>query len=320
MKKLEAFVLLFGLIFSTQTLTAQIWPKTYFPNKSIYPHSLIEYYDSGYLIGSWYITDDNLPQNGSLIKTDRNGDILWFKRLGNLNDGTAVFDVNQTSDGGLIISGSTEQIDAAGDPFILKLDACGEVEWCRIYNIGKNRLDAASAILEIPSGYIALIFYGFHLFSDGKTHLYQLDHNGNMVWQQVYGGSDSLIVGAEGRDLKITPDGHYLINGFCYYPDRDTIEPSYLRPLIIKVDSMGNAEWELPWSTVDGGSFYGQSYRSILDNNNTIYSCGRSIEPYTPPPGDRPVIIKTDWEGNEISYHNMVPDSWQAVFFNINWF
>jgi len=31
-------------------------------------------------------------------------------------------------------------------------------------------------------------------------------------------------------------------------------------------------------------------------------------------------MIKTDWEGNEISYHNMVPDSWQAVFFNINWF
>jgi len=320
MKKLEVFIFLFGILFSNQTLTAQIWPKTYLQNKSIYPYSLIECYDKGYLIGSRYITNDNLPQNGLLIKTDRNGDMIWFKRLGDFNDGSGVFDVNQTSDGGLILSGATKKTDLAGDPFIMKLDACGEKEWCRIYNIGQERFDVAISIEQTLSGYLALVHYGYSLFSNGKTHLYQLDHNGDLVWQQVYGESDSLMIGPEGKDMRVTTDGHCLINGFCYYPDPDTTEPSYLRPLIIKVDSMGNAEWELPWSMVDGESFYGQSYRSILDNNNTIYSCGRSIETYPPPAGDRPAMIKTDWEGNEISYHNMVPDSWQAVFFNINWF
>jgi len=320
MKKLKIIVFVFGILFSTQTLTAQIWPKECFPNTGVSPHSLFECYDKGYLIGGGYITNNGLPINGYLIKTTRNGDMLWFKRLGDYNEISGVFDVNGTNNGGVIISGATKITDNGGDPMIMKLDACGEKEWCRIYNIGKERFDVAISIEEIPSGYIALVFYGYSLFSNGRTHLYQLDNNGDMVWQQVYGESDSLMIGPEGKDMKVTPDGHYLINGFCYYPDPDTIEPSYLRPLIIKVDSMGNAEWELPWASVNGESFYGQSYRSIFDNNNTIYSCGRSIETYPPPAGDRPAMMKTDWDGNELSYHNMVPDSWQAVFYNINWF
>jgi len=320
MKKHKVFIFLIGILFYNHNLIAQIWPKTYFPNTGLSPQSLIECYDRGYLIVGCYITNEGIPINGSLIKTNRNGDMLWYKRLGENNNRTRVIDVNQTSDGGFIIAGSTGVTDSDGDPFIMKLDVCGEIEWCNIYNIGQERFDAASAILEIPSGYIALIFYGFHLFSDGKTHLYQLDHNGDMVWQQVYGESDSLMIGAEGLDVRVTPYGHYLISGFCYYPDPDTVEPSYLRPLIIKVDSTGNAEWELPWSRINGVSFHGESYRSIMDKEMRIYSCGRHIESSVSPPGDRPTMIKTDWEGNEISYHDMVPDSWQAVFFNINWF
>lgn len=87
------------------------------------------------------------------------------------------------------------------------------------------------------------------------------------------------------------------------------------------MDSLGNADWELPWSQLGATSFYGQSYRSITDNNKNIYSCGRHIEPSVTPPGDRPTIMKTDSSGNEIlSYRDLVPDSWQAVFSDINWF
>jgi len=128
------------------------------------------------------------------------------------------------------------------------------------------------------------------------------------------------MIGADGRDLIVTQDCHYLISGDCYYPDPDSSEPKYLRPLIIKVDSTGYAEWELPWSQINGNSFHGQSFRSILDNKMNIYSCGRHIESTVDPPGDRPTMIKTDSTGNELSYHDMVPDSWQAVFFNLNWF
>jgi len=313
------FISVFPLFF-LQTLYCQVWPRTFFPNNSIYPQSIIECYDKGYLISGTYVSNNGLPINGSLIKTDQNADLLWFKRFGNYNDGSSIYEVAQTDDGGYIISGSTGITDYAGDPFVMKLNACGEKEWCRIYNIGKERFDVACDVKQISSGYIILVFIGNSLFSRELTYLYCLDRNGDLEWQQLYGQKDTLMIGAEGREIVLTPDNYYLISGDCYYPDPDTVEPKYLRPLIIKVDSTGYAEWELPWSRVNGTSFHGEGYRSIIDNNQNIYSCGRHIESSATPPGDRPTILKTDSSGNELFYNDLVPNSCQAVFFNLNWF
>jgi hypothetical protein len=258
--------------------------------------------------------------NGLLIKTDVNGEILWRKMLGEPNDGTAVHDVNLTNDNGFIISGSAKQTDSWGDPFVLKLNSCGEKEWCRIYNIGQDRADIAVSIHQIPKGYIVYVFEGYEFYSNTKTHLFRLDTNGDIIWQQTYGQKDTLMIGAEGYDMTVTPDYHFLINGFCYYPDSGSTGQKYLRPLMIKVDTTGNADWELPWRYVSGNTFFGMSNRSIFDNQQNIYSCGRHIDEVTSPPGDRPTMFKTDSRGNETSYHDMVRDSWQAVFFNINWF
>jgi len=135
----------------------QIWPKTYFPEISIYPFSVIECYDKGYLIGGHYVTSNNYPMNGSLIKMDNNADILWYKRFGDYNDGTSINDINQTSDGGYVITGSTGITDYAGDPFVMKLNSCSEREWCRIYDIGQERYDYGVSVIQVPLGYIVLV-------------------------------------------------------------------------------------------------------------------------------------------------------------------
>ncbi len=312
--------LLISLFLIEVQVYSQLWPKMYYINSPNFPFSVIQTYDQGFLIGGKLYNYSGINNGGYLYKTNINGDLLWHKILYKTNEGIGVYDVNQTSDGGLIISGTTKQTDSWGDPFIMKLNSCGESEWCRIYNIGQEKFDVAMSIEQIPGGFIAYIFYGYDLSSTQKVHLYRLDQNGDMVWQQVYGQKDTLMIGADGYDMKVTSDYHYLINGFCYYPDPGAPEPKYLKPLIIKVDSSGTADWELPWQNVNGELFYGMSYRSILDNQNTIYSCGRHNEEQATPAGDRPTMIKTDYNGNEISYHDMVPDSWQAVFFTINWF
>jgi hypothetical protein len=298
----------------------QVWPKVYFINNPNDPYVVIQSYDHGYIIGGQLFNWDGTIQDGFLYKTTINGDLVWHKTFTQSNEGTSIFDINQTSDGGYIIAGSADKYDSWGDPFIMKMNLCGESEWCRIYTVGEDRFDKAVSIQQIPGGYIAYVFYGYELTSKKKTHVFRLDQNGDMIWQQLYGQSDSLMWGIDGYDMMVTSDYHYLINGFCYYPDSGTINPKYLRPLIIKIDSSGTADWELPWSNVNGVSFHGESYRSILDNQQNIYSCGRHIESSAIPPGDRPTMLKTDSRGNELSYHDLVPNSWQAVFFNINWF
>ena len=274
------------------------------------------------MIGGQLFNFDESIQNGFLYRTDINGNILWNKTLTQSFEATSVFDVRQTSEGGYIIGGSTDKYDSWGDPFIMKLNPCGESEWCRIYTVVQDRFDHTTAIRQVPGGYIACVILGYELTSNHKLWLYRLDNNGDLIWQQLYGQTDTAMRGAEGEDMTVTPDNKYLISGWCYYPDSGIVWPKALRPLFIKVDSTGSLDWEIPWDEIHDSSFGGEAYRSIVDNNHTIYSCGRhiEIEEGKTPPGDRPTMMKTSSGGNEISYHDLVPDSWQAVFFNLNWF
>ena len=301
-------------------MNSQNWPKSYFINDNNYPYVVTQTYDKGYIIGGQLINTNGTIKDGFLFKTTINGNLIWHKTLTQPNEGTSVFDVNQTSDGGYIISGSTDKYDSWGDPFIMKLNTCVYNEWCRIYTSTPDTFDYVTSIYQIPGGYIAHIYRTGYLYANDHIFLFRLDQNGDLLWQQQYAISDSLFVGAAGEHMMLSPDFHCLINGYCYYPDSGTTSLRYLRPLLIKVDSTGNVEWELPWRYVSGEHFYGMSERSIVDKNNNIYSCGRHIEEEATPPGDRPTMLKTDENGNEISYHDLIPDTWQANFFNINWF
>ena len=298
-------------------LYSQTWPKMCLPNTI--PNSVLSWYDKGYVIGGGVATPNGLPKLGLLIKTDINGQILWYKHVGQSNYRLNIKDITLTVSDGLVISGYTTLTDSWGDPFVMKLNACMETEWCRIYSVGQGRFDCASSIKQVSGGYIVYVHFGGDLYSNEHIHLYRLDTNGDMVWQQSYGNSDSLMLGADAEDMMITHDHNYLLTGYCYYPDSGTTGPRYLRPLLIKVDSSGEVEWELPWRYVSGAHFYGMSERTIVDNNGMLYSCGRHIEDETTPPGDRPTMLKTDADGNELLYRDLVPNSWQANFFNINW-
>ena len=276
--------------------------------------------DKGFIIGGQLFNYNRTKNEGFLYKTTINGEIIWSKTVGQDSGGTGIYCIEQTAGGGYDIAGSTHKYDSWGDPFIMKINACGEKEWCRIYTSTPDTFDYANSIYPVPGGYIAYIYRTGALYANDHIFLFRLGPNGDLLWQQQYGSNDTLFVGAAGEHMMVTADYRYLINGYCYYPDSGTTGPRYLRPLIIKVDSTGNADWELPWRYVGGAHFYGMSERSIVDNHHTIYSCGRHIEEEGTPPGDRPTMLKTDVNGNEISYHDLVPNSWQAVFFNINWF
>ena len=304
----------------TIPLVSQTWERKYFPNRKSFPFTTMEGCDKGYLIGGEFINTDGGPKNGFILKTDINGEVLWYKTIGQNNDGTVVDDINQTNDGGYILSGSTHKTDSWGDSFIMKLNSCGENEWCRIYTAMPDSFDYVASVHQIQGGYIAFMYRGGELFHTYHIMLMRLDQNGDLIWQQLYAQNDSLIVGAETYDMIVTDDNHFLISGECYYPDSGATSPKYLRPLIIKVDSTGIPDWELPWARINGESFHGESFKSILDNQEFIYSVGRHIESSATPPGDRPTVIKTDMNGNEIAYFDIHDNTWQAIINQINWF
>lgn len=300
-------------------LDAQEWHRIYFPNRSNGVGGTYESYDKGYILGGEFLSG-GAPTQGVIIKTDINGDLLWYKTVSYLSDATSVMDINQTFDGGIILTGITGEQTNQHNPFIMKLNKCAELEWCRIYNTPNPYDEWGKSIWPIPGGFIALIY----AYGDDPIHervwLYRLDNEGDLIWKQLYGQSSAEIKFAEGKNLTVTSDYHFVISGFCYYPDPGNPSTPILRPFIIKTDSTGALEWELPWSIINGENFYGQSYCSVLDNKGTIYTASRHIITGGSYSGDKPCLIKTDSNGNEFSYNDIFPLSKMGAAGTVNWF
>ena len=299
--------------------SAQEWSRIYFPTKSTVVSSVFETYDRGYVLGGDF-ESGGIPARGLILRTDINGYALWYKTVSENNDFTSIWDINATSDNGLILTGVTGEQTNNLNPFIMKLNACADPEWCRIYNLPNVNPEWGQSIWQMPGGYIALFYAYGQNSSNERIWLYRLKENGDLLWTQLYTQSDTSIKYAEGVHLHVTHDLHFIISGDCYYPDPNVSYPLKLRPLIIKVDSTGGLQWELPWSLLNGENFYGQSYCSATDNQGTTYSASRHIVKTGPAAGDKPCMIKTDYSGNESDFIDLFPNSKMGSTSTISWF
>jgi hypothetical protein len=309
---LTVFIWLTGI---TVNCNGQGWPKVLLPNTGTTSWSIAESYDKGYIVGGMY-TNTGAANWGIAIKTDINGNVLWYKSIGQPGDGTAVLDMNQTTEGGYILTGGTRMLHPAsiGDTYIQKLDACGNVEWCRIYSTD-NQGDYGISIRQVPGGYIALVG-GYGDDPQNKViWLFRLDNSGDLVWQQYYAQSDTAIFGEWAYDFQITNEHQYILSGRCYYPEPGG-SLGYERPFIIKVDSTGGVIWELPWT--NSQLFVGWINHSAIDNQGNIYS-GITHVDFTPPGGYRPCLIKTSSTGEEMGWSNLMDSTDGGGVATINW-
>jgi hypothetical protein len=313
MKKTTASVVLL-LFLLAPALKAQTWPKMILPDKSIVSLCLIKSYDYGLLFGGWFDVN-NCADNGVIFKTDINGVLLWYKTLGLSKEGIGINSICQTSDGGYIITGCTQQYNPFGETFIMKLNSCMDNEWCKIYRNSDDKPSSGKSVYQIPGGYIALIYKGNALYDNDHIELRSLDNFGETIWDQTYIPADPKLIGTNPYDMILTPDYHLLVSGFCYYPDSTKVSPLKLRPYLVKVDTNGTLEFEMPVSRINGSEYYGMFYRSILDNQNNIFSCGRDITST----GDRISMVRSDSTGHGKAFYDLITNTSQAVAFNLNW-
>ncbi len=130
-----------------------------------------------------------------VIKTDAQGDTMWtFTYGGPLLEGGN--NVIQTSDGGYMVSGHTEDFGAQDcDAFLMKLDKNGKHEWFKVY--GGINDDISNGITQLADG--GYIFAGEtasfgNPATDSETrHVYIVRTNsvGDTIWTKHYGGTGS---------------------------------------------------------------------------------------------------------------------------------
>ena len=239
---------------------SQVWIRTISDNNnSVFIRQLYESYDNGYLVGGdLTIGFTGLYKIGWILKLDINGNLLWERKFGNGNRIWEIEGISQSQDGGTIITGGADSLDIGwSDPWVAKLNSCGEIDWCHIFR-SDSMWYCGRRIISLQDGSFIMLVYSH----EPSTLLFHLDSNGNILWEQKYFINDTLVQGEDPRFLTITQSGMFLISGICYYPDSNSSSPLWLRPMIVLADSLGQAIWELPWGYAN--NFSGEGYESFM--------------------------------------------------------
>jgi hypothetical protein len=145
----------------------------------------------------------------ALFTQSAHAQVSFAKTFGGTNWDYA-YSVQQTSDGGYIVAGSTASFGAGGyDIFLIKTDANGNIIWAKTY--GGANFDYAYSVRQTSDGGYILAGYT-NSFGAGwyDIFLIKTDANGNMQWAKTFGGT----YGDYAYSVQQTSDGGYIVAGY----------------------------------------------------------------------------------------------------------
>ena len=137
-----------------------------------------------------------------LIKVDADGNDIWDKTFGGDGPENGA-SVQQTSDGGYIIAGSTESFGAGDwDVWLIKTDADGNDIWNKTFG-GSDRDYGHSVQQTSDGGYIIAGRTGSYGAGGLDVWLIKTDAEGERIWDKTFGGGDL----ERGHSIQQTSDG-----------------------------------------------------------------------------------------------------------------
>ena len=305
MRKVLGFIVAMYLIIPL--IHAQNWPKIY-TGMNAWADWVIQTYDKGYVI----LGTKTNNKIGWIIKTDINGNILWDKKLGSGQYTIYPMNIEQTMDNGFIIGGTTMQIGNQEDAFILKLNTCAELEWCKIIYTPTIHDDLGWCVKPtLDGGYLLLGSYN-DPNPKNRINLFRFDGNGQLLWHYSY-PPDSLLFDDDADDILVDTDG-FLLSGSGYYPGPG-IPPGYgaIRPYYIKTDTSGITLWKTIYG--EGTYYWGHAFQTIKGANNNYYSAARHNDTTG---NDYPALVKLFHNGDTSYSVNLTQNSYLGIATTIN--
>ncbi|KKH97277.1 hypothetical protein EO95_16555 [Methanosarcina sp. 1.H.T.1A.1] len=214
--------------------------------------------DGSYIVvGQSNSTDGDVTGNHGkddywVVKLDTERNIEWQKCLGG-SDKDGARDIQQTSDGGYIVTGSSYSTDGdvtgnhgKDDYWVVKLDPKGNIDWQKC--LGGSGYDFAYSIQQTSDG--GYIVAGHSDSKDGdvtENHgkddywVVKLDTKGNIDWQKCLGGSGYDFA----YSIQQTSDGGYIVAGHSDSKDGDVAGNHGINDYwVVKLDTKGNIDWQ----------------------------------------------------------------------------
>jgi len=260
------------------------WNKTFGGTQQDRGYSVQQTTDGGYIVTGSTTSFGNGSSDVWLIKTDSQGDEEWNQTFGG-SDYQEGRSVQQTTDGGYIITGWTNSIgNGSYDVWLIKTDSEGNEEWSKLY--GEGGWDNGNSVQQTTDGgYIVTGSTTSYGQTNGSILLIKTDSEGNEEWSKTFGKSYQ----DDGFSVQQTTDGGYVITGRTTGVGNSDV-------WLIKTDSQGDEEWNQTF----GGSDYqeGHSVQQTTDGGYIITGTTESFGN-----GKRDFwLIKTDSQGNTVDY------------------
>ncbi|MCP4414705.1 MAG: T9SS type A sorting domain-containing protein [Gammaproteobacteria bacterium] len=203
---------------------------------------------------------------------------VWTKTFGgNLND--AGNSIQQTTDGGYIITGTTQSPSGSGwfDVWLIKTDANGDTLWTKTY--GDSLGDWGHSVQQTFDGGYIIVGNTHRWRYNSDVALIKTNANGDTLWTKMFG--DSLT--DYGFSVQQTLEGGYVITGSTHGDGR---------VWLIKT----NANGDTLWTNTFGDSLrnWGNSIQQTIDGGYIITGLANFFM------SGNPLLIKTDVSGDTL--------------------
>jgi hypothetical protein len=249
------------------------------PTNYDYANSIQQTTDGGYITAGMTASFGAGNTDIYVVKTDSTGTQLWTKTYGGTMDEQA-YGIQQTTDGGYIIAGTTNSFGSGGDDvYLIKTDINGILTWSKTFG-GVNG-DLGYSVQQTTDGGYIVGGYRYETVGNYNYYLIKTDASGTLLWTKTFGGS-----GADhGMCVIQTADGGYVIAG-------DTYSFGLQGGLyVVKTDSNGTESWSKTY-----GNYMGGNEKIVIqqtaDGGYVICTSNNELGDYDA------CVIKTDGSGN----------------------
>ncbi|PCH95279.1 MAG: hypothetical protein COB85_04680 [Bacteroidetes bacterium] len=181
-----------------------------------------------------------------LVSVEGKSQVTFQKTYGENTFEQRGYDIQQTSDGGYIMTGELRWVYGQGnaDIFLIKTDANGDTLWTQVYGTTCNEI--GRSVLETSDGGF-MVVGNAQCYGAGSYDVFAIKTNsvGDTLWTKFYGGSGS----DNGTSVKQTSDGGYIIAG-----NSASYGAGGGDAYLLKIDSLGSVTWTKTYggSSTDG--------------------------------------------------------------------